>query len=225
MSPRTEGVDLVSVGRDEQPVSAASRLYRLYFDVSVADQWHLSDPVDLSGEPVDSDFLEGRHEGRLEFASEFVFPIYVPGRPLDFTFYGRIPVVTERIGSLLGELAGSDLQRLPARVQSMEGRYEVLNVLPKIDCVDRERTVAQVLVKGDPQPVKNGTLASLAPFLANKSLYDCVYPGDMRLKTADIGWGRIFRVKGWELWPVVTEDIKEALEAQGTTGLEYRLVS
>ena len=161
----------------------------------------------------------------MEAAAPLVLPIYQAGRPLDVSLGTYDLVVTERIGSLLGELAPRDLQRIPARVESMEGRYEALNILTRIDCVDPERTVAQVLVEGDPPHVKNGTLASLAPLLdPKKSLYSYVGPGHMRLKSAGIEGPRIFRAVGWDHWPIVTEDIKRALEAEGATGLAYRSV-
>lgn len=47
----------------------------------------------------------------------------------------------------------------------------------------------------------------------------------MRLNPAGLEGPRIFRVEGWDLYPVVTEDVKAALEEVGATGVEYRLVS
>lgn len=47
---------------------------------------------------------------------------------------------------------------------------------------------------------------------------------DMTLKTEGIEGPRIFRVIDWELFPLVTEEIKAALEKEGATGLECRLV-
>lgn len=110
----------------------------------------------------------------------------------------------------------------------MDGRYEALNVLSRIDCIDRERTVAHVTVEGDPPHVEKGTLASLASLLEREPdmrLDRHVGPRDMRLKPAGIEGPRIFRVVGWDLWPVVTEDVKAALEEIDATGLDYRLVS
>lgn len=43
----------------------------------------------------------------------------------------------------------------------------------------------------------------------------------MTRKTGGIVGPRVFRVAGWELWPVVTEDVKAALEGAGVTGLTY----
>lgn len=77
------------------------------------------------------------------------------------------------------------------------------------------------MLKDDPQPVRTGTLASLAPLLDDDpepklgrySYYE------VRLNAAGIGPRRIFRVKDYHVWPVVTEDIKTALEQEDATGV------
>lgn len=50
--------------------------------------------------------------------------------------------------------------------------------------------------------------------------------GNMRLNAAGIeGATRVFRVEGRVIWPVVTEEVKTALEDEDVTGLRYSLVS
>ena len=48
---------------------------------------------------------------------------------------------------------------------------------------------------------------------------------DIKLDSAGIEGPRIFRVKRRHQWPVVTEELKAALEEEGATGLAFRLVS
>lgn len=112
-----------------------TRLYELFFDPTIEDQWHLGNPVDPSGEPIEGHVFAGA--GPLDVGGELFIPAEA-GHPLDVTLRAYKFVVTERIGSLLGDLAPKDLQRIPARVESREERYEVLNVLSRIDCIDRD---------------------------------------------------------------------------------------
>ncbi len=195
------------------------------------DEWALGPPWDAVGELEPGAFCQGE---RLGIAGELTIPSR-PGRPLELTLSYGVPVATERIASLLGELAAADLERFPARVESMPGTYEVLNVISMIDCIDRERTVGQLLIPGEGW--KTGTLSSLAttfvgdpePDLDESAGYNMEglsYAIDeLRLDTTGIEGARIFRVKGWRDLPVVTEDIKAALDEEGVTGVHYRLVS
>lgn len=204
---------------------SAISLYEIMFDPAVPDQWYLGAGVDAAGRELDDYLLsEGRE---VEVTGGLVVPIVEPGRPLEFNFasaYGIL--VTKRVAELLGELVPYDLQRIPARVESMQGCYELLNLLSTIDCLDRERTLAEVLVKGDPEPVKKGTLASLAPLLDhNPSLHAGVMPSDVRLDASGIDGPRLFRVEGRVTWPILTQEVKTALEEAGVTGLRYRLTS
>jgi hypothetical protein len=197
----------------------STRLYQLLF--KIGDGWLLGEPMDAGGNRVDPGYFgEGK---RLEL-DELSFPVSHPGHPLDVTFKRSVIVVTELVGSLIAELAPGDVQRIPARIESRQERYEVINVLTRIDCIDWERTAAHVMVMGDPPHVEKGSLAALTPLLEPRpglSLYRHVSPGDMRLRTERIEGPRIFRVVDWDMFPVVTEEIKTALEAEGATGLAY----
>lgn len=156
---------------------------------------------------------------------EIFYPLAEPGPALDITIIGWDFLVNEDIASLIGQLAPNDVQRLPARVESTDGHYELLNVLARIDCVDREQTPAIAYV-GDPPELRKGTLASLAPFIGpEERLIGHVMNDEMRLRSDGIDGARVFRVTSWDLWPVVTEEIKAALEEYGATGVDYRLVS
>lgn len=202
---------------------SGTRLYEVYFDSADPGQWVLGHPVDASGRKLEEYMLR---EESLEAVGELFVPIVEPGHPLDVSVGPYPLVVTERVGRLLGALAPEDLQRLPARVESMEGRYEVVKILTTIDCLDRERTRAQVLVPEDPQPVKTGTLSSLAPLLESRPDLNPLVMGDnVRLDAAGIEGARVFWVEGRGTWPVVTEDVKVALDEEGVSGVVYRLAS
>jgi len=65
---------------------------------------------------------------------------------------------------------------------------------------------------------RTGTLASLAPLIGEDHLYTHV----MTLKADGLDGPRIFRVLRWDLWPVVTAEIKTALEERGVPGVSFQ---
>ena len=189
-------------------------LFLLGFD-STPDPWFLSDPVPS----IDSDAF--RRGERVAVPDDLRIDIDEAGRSLDVTMSGGpIVVVSERVGAVIEELAGEDVQRIPVRVDDADGRYELLHVLARIDAVDRERTKAYAYRPGATVG-EHGTVASLAAIIGDRTLYSCVMQDDMVLSTAGIEGPRIFRVVGWDLWPVVTGEIKDALEQIGATGVRY----
>ena len=195
-----------------------ARVYQLNWDDSETDRWLLDYPVDGSGEPLEPDtFACG---ARVDVAGELRIPLLRPGGPLELNVAPMFLVASERIGSLLGELAPQDLQRLPARVDSASERYEVLNTLSRIDCVDRERTEATVF--SEAEGLKTGTLASLAPLLqAEPELTVSIVTTNLRLHTEDLGGARVFRVPGSDLFPMITHEVRVGLEAEGVRGVVF----
>ena len=201
----------------------SARLYHLRFDAGIGERWYLKPPLAATGEPFDFRRLFGG--GPVNVAGGVFYPLSEPGPALDITLIDWDFLVTEEIAALIAALAPDDVQRIPACVESIEGDYEFLNVLARIDCVDWERTLAHVYV-GDPPQLEKGTVASLEPFFdPGESLIGHVMHYDMKLNSEGIEGPRIFRVKRWDQWPVVTEEIKDALEERGASGVDYRLVS
>ena len=63
----------------------------------------------------------GTQTGRLKV------PIEIPGRPLDFSEVGTmIPVVHEKVASMLSELAPDDVQLIPADIEGQPAPYVVV---------------------------------------------------------------------------------------------------
>lgn len=176
------------------------------------DEWSLDDPVPN----VDSEAF--RRGERIEAPGDLRIPIAEPGRPLDITARADIVVVAEWVASLIESLTPDDVQRIPVRIDGLAERYELLHVLARIDCIDRDHTLAYARRPGATTG-QSGTLASLAPLIEGGNLYRHVMRSDMTLRTDKIDGARIFRVPGWELWPVVTSKIKTALEQRGVTGV------
>jgi hypothetical protein len=154
----------------------------------------------MSGEPIDFD-------GRLRV------PIYHPGTSLDFTRVdpGAIPVVTEKVARVLAELAPGDVQLFPVEVESRPETYFLVNVARLVKCIDDEASTKVLYWKPeDGRPEKVGQ-------------YRDVY--GMRISTFRVGNAKVFRPWGWRVALIVAEDVKEALERTGATGLEFREVT
>ncbi|WP_052519733.1 imm11 family protein [Archangium violaceum] len=185
----------------------AQRYFALTEDMSSQHRWLLGDPLDEQGEEVSARrFMSGeptRFNGRLRV------PVYHPGTPLDFTRVdtGGYPVVTEKVASVLTELAPDDIQLFPVEVESRTEPYFLVNVARLVKCIDDEACVEVLYWKPeDGRPDKVGH-------------YRDVY--GMRIDPSKVGDARVFRPWGWRVALIVAEDVKQALERTGATGMEF----
>ncbi len=129
------------------------------------------------------------------------------GTPVDFTFAVLdTPIVTERVGRLLGELAPGSVQRLPVQIRGRRARYDVLNVLDVVDCLDMRKSeivsfdLAALDVPDDEEPPV-GTIVKMVI--------------DRRRAKGH----EIFLLSGARGHIIVSRRIKERLEAERVTGI------
>ena len=186
-----------------------TRLFKLYFGTS-PNPWYLSDP-----DPWLNVWPRG---GRAESVDRVRFDVTREGVRVDVTIPRGMVIVKEWVGDLIGRLAPGDVQRIPAQIDGEDERYELLHVATRMDCIDWEHTPAQALSSNG---VANGTLGSLAHLVDRANLYRYVAPGDMVLDSRGIEGARIFRVVDWNLYAVVTERVKQALEEAQVNGVEF----
>ncbi|HYO64883.1 MAG TPA: DUF1629 domain-containing protein, partial [Archangium sp.] len=135
----------------------------------------------------------------------------VPGSPLDFTEAGfAIPVIHERVKTLLERLSVPEVQFLVAEVESRSEPYFVLNPTRLIPCIDEarcERVIHWRPEDGRPERVGEYRVVD-----------------GLRIDPTKVGGARLFRICGWPML-IISEDIKEALEHEGVTGTEFIEVS
>jgi Suppressor of fused protein (SUFU) len=187
------------------------RYFELTEDMTSPDRWLLGDPLDEQGKEVRTrQFMSGeltRFDGRLRV------PVYHPGTSLDFTRVdpGAIPVVTEKVARVLAELAPGDVQLFPVEVESRPETYFLVNVARLVKCIDDEASAEVLYWKPeDGRPEKVGQ-------------YRDVY--GMRIDSSKVAGAKVFRPWGWRVALIVAEDVKEALERTGATGLDFREVT
>jgi hypothetical protein len=139
------------------------------------------------------------------------FPILVAGAPLDFCWAAfAIPVVHERVVQLFGRLSIQDVQFIPAKVAGHGGAHFILNALRVIRCIDEEHSEdVQRWQPEDEEPGKTGEYRSII---------------GLRIQPAEVGDARIFRSWGWRIALIVSEDIQQAIEAEGISGVRFTAV-
>jgi len=189
----------------------ARRYFELTEDMTSPDRWLLGDPLDEQGKEVRGRrFMSGeptRVDGRLRV------PVYHPGTPLDFTRVdtGGFPVVSEKVARVLAEVARGDVQLFPVEVESRPELYFLLNVACLVRCID-DAACAEVSywTPEDGRPDKVGQYRAVS---------------GMRIDPSKVGDARVFRPWGYRGTLLVAEEVKEALERTGATGLEFTEVT
>jgi hypothetical protein len=186
----------------------AQRFFDLADDVYVPRRWHLDTPIDSQGHRVfDWDFKRGTP---LDIKGRLKIPIETPGRPLDFTEAGiRIPVVHVKVASMLAERAPGDVQLIPADIEGHPEQYLVLVVTRLIRCIDEQASRILFWTPEDGEPDRVGQYRDVR---------------DMRIDKTKVGNAKVFRPEWWEVALVVSEEIKDAMEALGATGTRFQEV-
>jgi len=187
------------------------RYFELLGDMTRPERWVLGDALDARGNRIGARlFLNERpprFDGRLRV------PIHHPGTPGDFSFSddGDFPVVTRRVSDVLEELAPEDVQLYPVEVESRSEPYFLINVARLVRCIDDEASAEVLYWKPeDGRPEKVGQ-------------YRDVH--GLRIDPSRVGGAKVFRPWGYPGSLLVAEDIKQALERMGATGLDFREVT
>jgi hypothetical protein len=133
-------------------------------------------------------------------------PIETEGRPLDFSEAGtEIPVVHVKVASMLSEMAPGAVQLIPADIDGQPDQYLVLVVTRLIRCIDEAASRVRFWKPEHGVPDKVGQYIGM---------------DRLRLDKAQVGNARVFRPEGWEVL-IVSEEIKNAMDALGTTGTRF----
>jgi hypothetical protein len=127
---------------------------------------------------------------------------------LDFSLAGvSIPVVHARFAQLLERLGVQDVQFIPVQMEGHTGPYFILNTLRIIRCIDEARCEEVQHWKPEHgQPAKVGEYKFIA---------------GLRIDPAQVGDARLFRPWGWTGALILSEDLKQALEAEKLTGTRF----
>jgi len=190
--------------------STSKKYFKLSQEVDDSGGWDLGNPTDPQDREVDNPwmFREGIPvpvPGRLKL------PIGRPGQALDFTLAGfSIPVVHVKVASVFTELAPRDVQLLPVDIPGQPDQFCILVATRLIRCIDDEASEeVEYWTTEDGRPEKVGQ-------------YRDVY--GMRIDPSKAGDAKVFRTWGWTIALIVSEELKEALERIGATGVRFKEV-
>jgi len=116
-------------------------------------------------------------------------------------------VVTQKVASVFSEMAPGDVQLFPVTVDSRPEPYFLVNVARTVKCIDDEASEeVRYWMPEDGQPERIGEYRVVA---------------GMRIDPSKVGDAKVFRPWGWRVVLIVSEDMKEALERTGATGMDF----
>lgn len=173
--------------------------YRLKDNVEYPNRWYLGDILDVNNWDLASDVPEIDRELEIE--------LYQDGEEMDFTLsevYG-IPVVSRKVKKELE--CYSEVRFIPLLLEGVEsGQYFAMVTKSVVECVDEESSEFQKFEINDPvRPDKAGDYRA---FMV------------LRLNQNNIGDVNIFRLKKFETAIIVSERVRNKLEAIGVTGMD-----
>jgi len=181
--------------------------FRCLDDIRFEGRWQLGEPISASGDVDPSRFTTGQvYDGPRDLTLD-----REDGVPLDFTLAAfDVPVVSERIATILRELCPCDIQIIPIGIEGEEVGYAILNVLSTVACLNEEKSVFTKWTDADGRNDKLGQYRMVAKLVVDHN------------KTEG---AEIFRIDGWDVPLIVSKRIKEGLEQQGCVGSDFECVS
>ncbi|MGE6758278.1 imm11 family protein [Corallococcus interemptor] len=175
-------------------------------------RWLLETPTRGSGEPFDEPwmFADGRV---LPDLGAITARIAHPGRKrtFDFSVIEAAPIASEAVANVFRTLAPGDVQLIPVSIEGVPERHFVVNATKVIDCIDEARCrEVHHYDKDDPAPGYEGE-------------YNWIY--GLRIDPSRTEGARVFRLKKFKIAFIVSEDVKNALEAVGNLGVSFERVT
>lgn len=181
------------------------RYFELTDDVHVPNRWHL-------GEVSSKDGNKPRLRVGMPFPGGGLHTeAFRPGDALPFSLSSfAVPIVGVSLSEAIVRVADGDVQRLPVEIYGSPG-FEVLNVLRVVRCLDERRSE---FVKWTAQDHR-ADLAGQYRMVTRLRLDPGAIPAD----------AHAFRVEGWLIALIVSERVKDAMEAVGCLGARFAPVT
>jgi len=176
--------------------------FRLNDEEEVPGRWHLGEVRTLAGE-------EPRLRAGLHFngADRLVAGVSRAGRVLDFCLTSfAVPVASAALARAVSEAADGDVQCLPVEVASQAGMV-VLNAVRVVRCLDESNSE---FIKWTAQDHR-ADLAGQYRQVTKLILDEAAIPVD----------AHFFRVEGWLVALIVSEQVKDAMERAGCRGARF----
>jgi hypothetical protein len=115
------------------------------------------------------------------------------------------PVANERVAAIIKRIAGPEVLLFPAQVDEQEKPYVILVAQLAVECVDKSASEELTyFTEEDNRPNRLGEYKSI---------------GRLRIDRRAAAGHHFFRVKGWEVALIVSEQVRIALEEAHVSGL------
>ncbi|GMT97552.1 hypothetical protein KH5H1_16710 [Corallococcus caeni] len=187
---------------------------RHFYWVRLGDvpQWLIETPTRGTGEAFDEPwmFADGRV---LEEPGRMKALITTPGKRRAFVFsvIEQAPIVSEAIANVFRALAPDDVQLFPVMVEGESDPFFVVNATKVVDAIDEARCrEVHHYDEDDPAPGYEGE-------------YNWIY--GLRIDPMKTEGAQVFRLMKFKTAFIVSEDIKNALEAVGNLGVSFERVT
>jgi hypothetical protein len=187
-------------------MSLQMRYYRIHDDMYFPGRWHLKMPVDSQGEWIDTwQFKEGKV---VDVEGPIRVPVKQAGVVIEFSHSLGIPIVHRRVISLFERLGiEKEVQFIPVEVEGQVEPWFILNALQVIQCIDESRCEeVGYWLPEDERPDKVGQYKKVV---------------GLKVDPTKVGAAHVFRPWGWKVVLIVSERVKQAMEAEGITGTDF----
>jgi hypothetical protein len=183
------------------------KYYELFDEVNIPGRWHLGEVFNR----IDGSTLELWSGLRMNKPVSLDAEITHAGKPLDFflTSFAN-PIARKPLAEALAAIAGNDLQVLPVNIAGYKD-FEILNILRVIRCLDEKKSKFSKWTKDSFRPDKAGQYEWVTNLTVDPSQ---ISPS-----------AHIFRIEGWKITVVVSEQTKALMERCGCFGAKFELVS
>jgi hypothetical protein len=184
------------------------KFFRLLGDPSRSGKWLPAEPLSTDNVEIDArEFTKGKpYYG----PSPCRVPIAQQGIPTEFTLAAfDMPIVSRRLGSILDSICPGAIQHFPVTVGECCSTYEILNVTTVAHCIDETRSDIMKWKPEDRRPEKVGMYRMVTNLTINPDR---------------AGSNHIFRLGGWEIALVVSDDVKKAIEGTRDLGIVFGAV-
>ncbi|CAG9241909.1 conserved hypothetical protein [Burkholderia diffusa] len=172
-----------------------------------SSRWYLGQPATPEGEVLPGTFCKG--QPWLD-RSPLTVKVRQAGEPANFNHSGFAEYIlsAEMMSHLRKILNPVSFQGIPISINGCHEKYEVLNVLDIVDCVDEDNSYFSRWTIDDGRPER---------------------VGDYKISLLRIDPDRaighdLFRVKGWNIALICSERVKNHLETAGVTGIRFKPV-
>lgn len=183
-----------------------TKYFELEDNNSIRGRWFLESPRDEKGEWFPPYTFTAGHP--IEPPGPLKLPLRRPGKPIDFTLAdSAMPVANARTTELFERIAPGAIQRIPITLEAERDPYFILNVTRTVDCIDLQATEEVEYWKpehGRPERVGD---------------FRMVF--GLRVDRLKAGGHPLFRLKGWTIALIASEEIKLALEREKVLGPKF----